>query len=65
MENQRRLAVTDSDAFYVSKFFASIQIPHIQTVLTKRIEVAALDHKMWQFSNCFLQSYMLLVFLFT
>ena len=40
-------------------------IPHSQTVLTKHIEVAALGHKMWQFINCFLQSYMLLIFLFT
>ena len=31
---------------YVSKCSASIQIPRIQTVLTKRIEVAALGHKM-------------------
>ena len=30
---------------YVSKCSASIQIPHIQTVLTKLIEVAALGHK--------------------
>ena len=50
---------------YVSKCSASIQVPHIQTVLTKNIEVAALGHKMWQFINCFLQSYMLLIFLFT
>ena len=50
---------------YLSKCSASIQIPHIQTVLTKRIEVAALGHKMRQFINCFLQSYMLLIFLFT
>ena len=35
------------------------------TVLTKRIEAAALGHKMWQFIDCFLQSYMLLIFLFT
>ena len=50
---------------YASKCSASIQIPHIQTVLTKRIDVAALGHKMRQFINCFLQSYMLLIFLFT
>ena len=50
---------------YVSKCSASIQIPHIQTVLTKHIEVAALGRKMWQFINCFLQSYMLLIFLFS
>ena len=31
--------------FYVSKCSASIQIPHIQTVFTKHIEVAALGHK--------------------
>ena len=30
---------------YVSKCSASIQIPHIQTVLTKHIKVAALGHK--------------------
>ena len=35
--------------FYVSKCLASIQMPHIQTVLTKHIEVAALGHNMWQF----------------
>ena len=45
---------TGSHTFvYVSKCSASVQIPHIQTVLTKRIEVAALGHKMWQFSNRF------------
>ena len=33
------------DAIYVSKCSASIQIPHIQTVLTKHIEVADLGHK--------------------
>ena len=44
---------------YVSMCSASIPIPHIQTVLTKHIEVAALGHKMWQFINCFLQSYTL------
>ena len=49
--------------FYVSKCSASIQIPHIQTVLMKHIEVAALGHKMWQFIDRFLQSYMLLTFL--
>ena len=31
--------------FYISKCSASIQIPHIQTVLTKHIEDAALGHK--------------------
>ena len=30
---------------YVSKCSTSIQIPHIQTVLTKHIEVNALGHK--------------------
>ena len=44
---------------YVSKCSTSIQIPHIQTVLTKHVAVAALGHMMWQFINCFLQSYML------
>ena len=33
---------------YFSKCSASIQIPHIQTALTKHIQVAALSHKMWQ-----------------
>ena len=37
--------------FYVSKCSASIQIPHIETILTKHIEVAALGHKMRQFIN--------------
>ena len=50
---------------YVSMCSASIPIPHVQTVLTKHIKVATLVHKMWQFNNCFLQSYMLLIFLFT
>ena len=31
---------------YVSKCSASIQIPHIQTVLTKHIKAANLGHKM-------------------
>ena len=43
------------------KCSTSIQIPHIQTLLTKHIKVAALG----QFINLFLQSYMLLLFLFT
>ena len=51
--------------FYVSKCSTSIHIAHIQTVLTKHIEVSALGHKMWQFINSFLQSYRLLIFLFT
>ena len=34
------------DTIYVSKCSASIQIPHIQAVLTKHIKVAALGHKM-------------------
>ena len=50
---------------YVSKCSTSIQIPHIQTILTKHIEVAPLGHKIWQFINCFLQNYMMLIFLFT
>ena len=50
---------------YVSKCSASIQIPHIRTVSTKHIEVAALGHKMSQFINCFSQSYMLLIFYLT
>ena len=51
--------------FVSASGFASVQIPHIQTVLTKHIELAALGPKMRQFINCFLQSYMLLTFLFT
>jgi len=31
---------------FVSKCSATIQIPHIQTALTKHIQVAALGHKM-------------------
>ena len=31
---------------YVSNCSTSIQIPHIQTVLTKHTEVAAVSHKM-------------------
>ena len=30
----------------------------------QNIQAAALGHKMWQFINCFSQSYMLLIFLF-
>jgi len=44
-------------------FSASIQIPHIQTVLTNHIEDAALGHKMWQFINCFLKLNLLVLFL--
>ena len=31
----------------------------------QNIKLAALGHKTWQFNNCFLQSYMLFIFLFT
>ena len=36
----------ENSAIYVSKCSTSIQIPHIQTVLTKHIKVAALGNKM-------------------
>ena len=38
---------------------------HSNGKLTKHIEVAALGLKMWQFINCFLQSCMLLILVFT
>ena len=54
--------------FNVSKCSASIQIPHIQTILTKHIEVAALGHKILTVSckaTCYLCEQVLFVYIFT
>ena len=54
------------NCYYLYAFMsASVLQAYKFLALTKRIEVAALGHKMWQFINCFLQSYMLFIFLFT
>ena len=51
-------------------YFMSASVPQAYRFLTfeqyqQNIKIAALGHKMWQFNNYFLQSYVLLIFFFT